>query len=96
MSLLVDYDTYKEVSEDLLRPIVAEGLDIDTLKRLYVSKLVYLENLRKQCFKDLNKVNSIFNPEDLKLITDAIKENNHHIRNLILSSVYLALENYAE
>ena len=60
MSVKLDYDTYIEISEDLLNPIIGEGLDLDTLKRLYMSKLVYLNNLRKQCFMDINKLTHFF------------------------------------
>lgn len=92
MSIKLDYDTYKEVSEDLLSPIVADGLDIDTLKRLYQSKLVYLNNLRKQCFLDVNRSESVFSSQDLEHVTQAISSTNYHIRELIL----LTLENTLE
>lgn len=37
-----DYDTYKEIMGELPKPIIADGLDLETLKRLYESKAVYL------------------------------------------------------
>ena len=92
MSVKLDYDTYIEISEDLLNPIVGEGLDLDTLKRLYMSKLVYLNNLRKQCFMDINKLNSTFSSSDLAHITGAIQFTNTHIRELVLKSVKDALQ----
>jgi hypothetical protein len=93
VSVKLDYDTYIEVSEDLLNPIVGEGLDVDTLKRLYLSKLVYLKNLRRQCFFDINKTSATFSSTDLAHITGAIKYTNSHLRELILKSVREALDN---
>lgn len=87
MSVKIDYATYLEISEDLQCPIIAEGLDLDTLKRLYLSKLVYLKNLRRQCFLDVNGIEPVFQTADLKLITDAIDCTNSHIRNLVLNSL---------
>ncbi len=84
-----DYETYKEIMGELLSPIIAQGLDLDTLKRLYESKAVYLENLRLKCFWELNTKPSetFFKNEDYILILHAIKETRAHIRNLILVAV---------
>lgn len=94
MSLRLDFETYQEISADLLNPIVANGLDNDTLKRLYISKLVYLKNLRRQCFVDVNTKTPVFSTEDLNLITEAIGRTDEHLRYLILSAVSNALENH--
>jgi hypothetical protein len=80
-----DYQTYHEIMDELLRPITAEGLDSDTLKRLYESKLVYLENLRTKCFVELNgEKPGRFSMEDYKLILEARRETQRHLRDLIL------------
>jgi hypothetical protein len=96
LSVKLDYDTYKEVSQDLLSPIIAEGLDLDTLKRLYMSKLVYLNNLRKQCFRDINKSSSVFSAEDLTLITQAISQTNDHLRALVLNTLSESLNRLSQ
>ena len=88
-----DYETYREIMDELLQPIQAEGLDVDTLKRLYESKLVYLENLRVRCFYELNGEQSgHFTMHDYQLILKAAKETNRHLRELILVAVSTKLE----
>jgi hypothetical protein len=86
-----DYETYREIMGELLRPIAAEGLDVDTLKRLYESKLVYLENLRVKCFIELNGGNkegpSHFKMDDYQLILQAVSETNRHLRELMLVAI---------
>lgn len=79
-----DYETYREIMGELLRPIEVSGLDVDTLKRLYESKLVYLENLRVKCFLELNGASGHFTMDDYTLILRAIGETNRHLRDLIL------------
>lgn len=89
-----DYETYREIMGELIKPILAEGLDAETLKSLYESKAVYLENLRIKCFKELNseKRCSHFTWDDYHLVVRAIKENHSHVRNLILIAVNEKLE----
>ena len=82
-----DYQTFQEIMDELLRPISAEGLEVDTLKRLYESKLVYLENLRIKCFRDLNQPNPQFCMDDYQLILDAVKQTQRHLRELILFAI---------
>lgn len=84
-----DYDTYKEIMGELLSPIIANGLDLDTLKRLYESKAVYLENLRLKCFWELNTKpgETFFKSHDYVLILQAIKETRNQLRSLILVAV---------
>ena len=80
-----DYDTYREIMDELSKPIIAEDLDTDTLKRLYESKAVYLENLRIKCFVEMNgEESSHFSKVDYQLILKAIEENRKHVRSLIL------------
>lgn len=84
-----DYDTYKEIMGELLSPIIANGLDLDTLKRLYESKAVYLENLRLKCFWELNTRSNetFFKKDDYVLILKAIAETRNQLRSLILVAV---------
>ncbi len=80
-----DFETYREIMGELLKPINEQGLDPDTLKRLYESKAVYLENLRTKCFMELNSgKETFFSWDDYLLILRAIKENRKHVRALIL------------
>lgn len=80
-----DYETYREIMGELIKPILAEGLDPETLKSLYESKAVYLENLRMKCFKEMNSQReSHFTWDDYRLILRAIEENHNHVRQLIL------------
>ena len=90
-----DYNTYREIMGELLRPIEASGLDVDTLKRLYESKLVYLENLRVKCFLELNGAGGHFTMEDYRLILRATSETNKHLRDLILVHITTKLKQRA-
>ncbi|NRA43819.1 MAG: hypothetical protein HRU09_02570 [Oligoflexales bacterium] len=89
-----DYTTYREIMDELLRPISGEGLDFDTLKRLYESKLVYLENLRVKCFFEMNRKNldGYFSIADYQLILDAIHRTHSHLRDLIFLALTYSLE----
>ncbi len=84
-----DFETYREIMNELLEPIIGEDLDADTLKRLYESKLVYLENLRLKCFLELNndEDDGYFTTEDYKLILDARNETHGHLRKLIICAL---------
>ena len=87
-SQATDYATFKEIMGELLNPIMAEGLELDTLKRLYESKAVYLENLRVKCFWEINKnPRTFFSTQDYQLILRAIAETRNHLRHLILAAV---------
>lgn len=89
-----DYETYKEIMNELVHPIQAEGLDLDTLKRLYESKLVYLENLRVKCFYEMNKKRyfGYFSQEDYSLILSAIRKTHNHIHDLVVLAITYSLE----
>ena len=93
-NLSTDYETYREIMGELTNPIISDGLDFDTLKRLYVSKSVYLENLRMKCFVELNKESSqsYFTWQDYEIIVKAIAETQNHLRNLILVAVSTNLD----
>ena len=89
-----DYETYHEIMEDLLNPIQSEGLDFETLKRLYESKLVYLENLRVKCFFEMNlqEASAYFTVEDYRVIMMAIKQTHLNLRKLVLLAVSCSLD----
>lgn len=88
-----DYETYREIMGELMRPIDSLGLDLDTLKRLYQSKLVYLENLRAKCFIEINSGRpSHFTMQDYQLILSALNETNRHVRELILVAMTTQLQ----
>ena len=89
-----DYSTYREIMDELLRPIQAEGLDFDTLKRLYESKLVYLENLRVKCFMEMNgkKPGAHFSMSDYQIILSAILETHGHLKQMILLALNGSLD----
>lgn len=93
-STATDYETYREIMEDLLKPISGEGLDLETLKRLYESKMVYLENLRVKCFKELNGGRDCyFSHEDYKLIVRAGIETRKQLRQVVLNAIHTRLSN---
>ena len=88
LSHAADYETYKEIMGELIKPILADGLDPETLKSLYDSKAVYLENLRIKCFRELNGESpGHFTWDDYRLILRALEENRNHVRHLILVAV---------
>jgi lipase chaperone LimK len=91
--LTTDYETYREIMDELVRPIESSGLDIDTLKRLYESKLVYLENLRVKCFLEINNGKaSHFSMEDYQLILKAARDTEVHVKDLIMIAIMTNLE----
>lgn len=88
-----DYETYREIVDELLRPIRADGVDPETLKKLYESKMVYLEGLRLSCFRELNQKNETrFQPSDLKTIVKAITRTDKDLKQLILTELQSTLQ----
>ncbi len=80
----IDYATYNEIADELLRPIPSDGLDADTLKRLYDSKLVYLENLRSKCFRIINnKGEKSFSPDDYSHILKSIEFTKFQLQKIV-------------
>jgi hypothetical protein len=89
-----DYETYKEIMDDLLKPIASDGLDVDTVKRLYESKMVYLENLRVKCFRDMNSGQAThFTQSDYKIIVEAASITRTHLRGVVLGAINEKLSN---
>lgn len=79
---------------DLLKPIASDGVDTDTLKRLYESKMVYLENLRIKCFRDMNSGKpSHFSQDDYRIIVQAAMQTRQHLRGVVLGAINTRLEN---
>lgn len=90
----VDYETYREIMDELLQPISGEGLDVHTLTSLYESKLVYLENLRVRCFRSMNdSLESYFTVEDYSLVVSAISNTKAHLHDIVVAAVSSRLAN---
>jgi hypothetical protein len=89
-----DFDTYREIMNDLMKPIASDGLDDDTVKRLYESKSVYLENLRVKCFRDMNSGREThFTQDDYRLILEAARQTREHLRGVVLVAINNRLRN---
>jgi hypothetical protein len=86
-----DFETYSQIKWELHRPIQDEGIDFETLKRLYESKLAYLEKLRVRCFSAMNLDNaSPFQMQDYEYILIAIQTTKDHLRDLIRTASTLS------
>lgn len=80
-SCATDYETYTRIKWELHRPIQDESLDFETLKRLYESKIVYLERLRVKCFSAINqKTPGLFTIQDYEYILIALQSTKKHIQ----------------
>ncbi|MEN9809969.1 MAG: hypothetical protein RLZZ488_1536 [Pseudomonadota bacterium] len=90
----ISYELYKELVDELLTPI-EHSLDLNVRYELYLSKIVYLENLQSQCFRSLNKSRqnrkNQFSGEDLEIIRDAISSTHSFMRETILEALELRL-----
>ena len=88
----IDYETFKEIEPELLRPILGEGLDYETLRKLYESKIVYLSHLRSRCFMEINRnMSPDFKPDDLATIVRALALTQEHVRLLVLTAMQESL-----
>ncbi len=88
----IDYETFKEIEPELLRPILGDGLDYETLRKLYESKIVYLSHLRTRCFVEINQSETPdFKPEDLATIVRALALTRGHVRSLVLTAMQESL-----
>ncbi len=89
-----DYETYTQIKWELHRPIQEEGLDVETLKRLYESKLVYLERLRLKCFMAINQApQTLFTVQDYEYILIALQSTKAQVRQLVRSALEKSLCN---
>ena len=89
-----DYETYKEIMDELRNPIIAKGLEPEIMVRLHESKVIYLENLRVRCFKELNLEGvAHFSWDDYNYIVLALEECRATTRSLVIHSVKNYLSN---
>ena len=89
----LSYELYQELLEELLSPI-ERSLDFNVQYELYLSKLVYLENLQQQCFRSINSSSCqshSFKNEDLITIQDAISSTHAFLRMTILDALEFSL-----
>ncbi|NBW81946.1 hypothetical protein EBR21_09350 [bacterium] len=90
----ISYELYVELVDELLNPI-EHSLDLNVRYELYLSKLVYLENLLEQCFRSVNgqnkPVNGSFSQADLQTIQEAISSTHEFMRETILEALELRL-----
>lgn len=84
-----DFESYHDIRSDLHLPISADGLDTETLIRLYESKLVYLQNLRIKAFQDINgsAEKSTFSAADYTHILTAIQTTQTHLREVMVCEI---------
>jgi hypothetical protein len=84
------YELYKELADELLVPI-ENSIDTGVRYELYLSKLVYLENLQQQCFLSVNspagKNRNTFCSNDLDRIQKAIQSTHEFMRHTILEAL---------
>lgn len=93
-SYATDYETYSQIKWELHRPIQDEGLDLETLKRLYESKIAYLERLRIKCFSAINqKIPSAFQMQDYEYILVALQTTKEQLRQLIRTTLGESIRN---
>lgn len=95
-----DYESFHEILDDLMKPIRDDGLNVETVIRLYESKLAYLENIRIKCFRDVNartlrKESNGFQVQDYELIIAAIDLTRKTLKYTILTSVRESLSKIA-
>jgi hypothetical protein len=91
-----DYKTYREIAQDLILPIRAHGLDADTQRRLYSSKLVYLESLRLHCFRQMNlPLVDTFTIDDYQWILLAQALASKQLTDIVRKSIQKALSRYS-
>ena len=82
-SYATDYDTYSQIKWELHRPIQEDGLDFETMLRLYESKRLYLERLRVKCFLAINMVGvTAFTLQDYSYILIALQTTKERVKQL--------------
>lgn len=84
------YELYKELADELMSPIESH-IDATVRYELYLSKLIYLENLQQQCFLSVNsqafKNRQTFIESDLEQIKKAIECTHQFMRQTILEEL---------
>ncbi|MBP6218875.1 MAG: hypothetical protein KA436_09840 [Oligoflexales bacterium] len=87
-----DYETYLEIREDLQEPLRTAGLELETVKELYLSKLVYLETIRVACFTQMNRhKDSFFCQDDYQYILNAHNKTRRHLKEVVLLTLNQSL-----
>jgi len=82
-SYATDYEMYSQIKWELHRPIQDDGLEADTLRRLYESKIDYLERLRAQCFLAMNQNSpTAFTMQDYHYILIALETTKEQVRDI--------------
>ena len=93
------YEMYQELLDELLSPIES-SLAPDVRYELYLSKLVYLDNLHQQCFRAINATSehshNSYTQDDLKKIQDAIDSTHNFVRNTIREALNTRLSGRAK
>jgi hypothetical protein len=84
------YELYKELSDELMTPIES-NIDAAVRYELYLSKLIYLENLQQQCFLSVNGCQTgssrTFQENDMEQIKKAIGCTHRFMRETILEAL---------
>jgi len=92
------YELYRELGEELLTPI-EQSVDINVRYELYLSKLIFLENLYEQCFISVNgksdRQSDTFCASDLTQIQNAIQSTHKYMRETILQALDKRLSHQA-
>lgn len=84
------FELYREIAEDLCLP-VDDNLEREVRYELYLSKWVYLERLRENCFVQMNQSADAqpapFRPEDMARIQRALGLTREFIRQMIFDAL---------
>lgn len=88
----LSYQIYQDMAVDLGMPVDAE-LSPEIRLQLYSSKLIYLENLYKQCFVELNRGgNSLFTFKDLTILRQSLDITQEFLRQTSLECINISLD----
>jgi len=84
----VSYELYRELAGELCAPIDDIDMGLELRYELYLSKLIYLQNLQVQCFKHINssqKKEIFYEVTDLENICRAIKVTEEFLKETVRS-----------
>jgi hypothetical protein len=82
----VSYELYRELAGELCAPIDDVNMGLELRHELYLSKLVYLQNLQVQCFKNINssqQKDCLYDVSDLENIYHAIQVTEEFLKDTI-------------
>ena len=95
----LSHEVYRTFAENLDVPLDSQ-MPLETKYELYVSKLVYLENLMSQCFRGINKqgraVDIEFSSEDLMKIQNSYRITKDLLRECIFMKLRTSFEGAAK